>query len=219
MIDIVFPKDNEKEFIKTAKVLGYTDIIFCYELKKFKDIKKIEDKDLNIHYGILANFKDIAAAKSLSNFVIMNANIEDKRRIFEESKPDLIFSLEDELRSDFIYQRNSGLNQVLCKLAKKNEIEIGLSFSLILNSKKRHIILGRMMQNIRFGNKYDLDLVLASFAKDPFEMRNPKDLTSLGLILKITTKKANLCTKIALNKIKENAEIKKSKVKGIKLLD
>ena len=38
MIDIVFPKGNEKEFIEIAEKLGYTELIFVYE-HKFPDVK------------------------------------------------------------------------------------------------------------------------------------------------------------------------------------
>ena len=52
---------------------------------------------------------------------------DDDRRVFEKNKNIFIYNLEDKNR-DFIHYRNSGLNQVLCKLAKKNDIAICFNF-------------------------------------------------------------------------------------------
>src|SRR3989338_11038963 len=71
------------------------------------------------------------------------------RKAFEKKKDIIVYNLEDQKR-DFIHFRNSGLNQVLCKLAKKNNIAVAFNFNLVLNNDEmsRSQILGRMMQNV-----------------------------------------------------------------------
>jgi len=116
---------------------------------------------------------------------------DDDRRVFEKNKNIFIYNLEDKNR-DFIHYRNSGLNQVLCKLAKKNDIAICFNFNLILNNEgmKKSQILGRMMQNIRFCRKYKVRTVIASFASKPEEMRSSHDLISFGISLGMHPKEA-----------------------------
>ena len=72
-----------------------------------------------------------------------------------------------------------------CKFAKENRVIIGINFSDILNSSgvERANILGRIMQNIRLCRKYKVDMLTASFATDPFEMRSAKDLLSFNISL------------------------------------
>jgi len=87
---------------------------------------------------------------------------------------------------DFMHYRDSGLNQVLCKLAKKNNVGIGFNFNDVLNSDDRKNILGKMMQNVRLCRKFKVKMVLISGAQDEMEMRAPKDLISFGVTIGMT---------------------------------
>ncbi|MEA3430468.1 MAG: RNase P subunit p30 family protein [Nanoarchaeota archaeon] len=218
MIDIVFPKENEKEFIKVAIKLDYSNLCFIYNLKDFKKIKKIENKNIKIHYGIISKPNKIQEARKLTDLVIVK-NSEKNRSTFEQGKPDMIFSLEDGTHPDFIYFRNSGLNQVYCKLAKKNYTIIALNFNLLLSSRNKIKIIGRMMQNIKLCKKYKVPIAIASLTDNPMNMRNPKDLTSLSTVLGMDTQQSKTCTNLILNKIKNNIDFKKSGIKGIKIID
>ncbi|MBW3003626.1 hypothetical protein KY337_03620 [Candidatus Woesearchaeota archaeon] len=219
MIDIVFPKNNEKEFIDIGVKLGHKEICFVYDFNVFAKIKRLTTKKIKINYGILANYKQLDRARKLCNLVLVKSS-DNNRAVFEHSKPDIVFSLEDSKRGDFIYYRNSGLNQVFCKLAKRNEIIVGLSFDLILNSRNRPRLLGRIMQNIRLCKKYKVKAVLASFATKPGYMRNQKDLESLGKVLGMDTKQAKENSVIIKFRVKENKEEKSPDfiAKGAKLV-
>jgi RNase P/RNase MRP subunit p30 len=185
MIDIVFPDKNEKDFIDVAEALGYTDLIFVYEHKFPAQKAKFKTK-LKLHDALLVQPKKVISAKSKSKLVFVKAE-EDNRFVLEKAKPDLVFALEEAQKRDFVHQRGSGLNHILCRIAKDNKIRIGFSFSSVLNSNgmSQAQILGRMQQNIQFCRKYKCKMVIASFAKSPYEMRAPKDLmaffTELGM--------------------------------------
>ena len=199
--------------------IGYSYLCFCYELKDLKNIKKITNKKINIHYAALAKPRQVQEARKISDLVIVKSS-DKNRAVFEHLKPDVIFSLEDSPKPDHIYFRNSGLNQVYCKYAKKNNIIIGISFDLILNSKNRVKILGRVMQNIRLCKKYKVPIAICSFTSNPYVMRNPSDLKSLGISLGMNTKQAKDCMSILLKRIKDNKELKKTGLpKGIKIID
>ncbi len=189
MRDIVFPKNNEKEFISLAEKLGYNELIFVYDQKNLK--KQIFKTKIKIIFGVKTNPKQIQKARNKSDFVIVEAD-EHSRMAFENKHVSLIYALEKLEKHDHMHFRKSGLNQVLCSLACKKDIIVGFSFNSILNSseKWRSRLLGRMMQNVKLCRKYKVKTTIASFATKPMEMRSPAELKSFGIILGMHAKKA-----------------------------
>jgi RNase P/RNase MRP subunit p30 len=96
--------------------------------------------------------KQILLFKKENKPVIVRArNDEFNRKIFENPDIDTIIGLEIHERKDYLKQRDSGLNEVLCKLAKKNNIKIGIDIQEIkklTEKKQKAIILARIKQNI-----------------------------------------------------------------------
>jgi len=175
MGDFVFPRGNEQDFVDMAVRLGYSSICFVYEPKSFK---RFSCDKLKVFCGVLSD-KPFSGA----DFVIVKAN-DSVRPVLEQGKVNLVFDFELGERKDFIHHRNSGLNQVLCKIMKENNIALGFSFGSVLD-KANPQLLGRIMQNASFARKYKLKTVIASFAHSPFEMRAPNDLLAFGEILGI----------------------------------
>ncbi len=186
-VDLVLPKNNEKEFIEIAEKLMIDGLCFVYAftnkaefLKQNEKIKKHQEKTKpKLFTGLVADSKNIIKAKKLAKIVVYKSTGND-RYVIEKSKASIIFGFEKISARDSMHSRNSGLNQVLCKLANKNNIIIGFSFSDILNSDgiTRSQILGRIMQNIRLCRKYKVKTMIASFAEKPYEMRPCSDLKS-----------------------------------------
>lgn len=117
-------------------------------------------------------------------------------------------------RKDFMHQRNSGLNQVLCMLAKEYNVAVGFSFSAILESTHRAALLGRIMQNIRLCRKYKVPMVIGSFAKDAWQLRNEKDLQAFFKVLGMTGKE------VQMDFVKKRLEYKKKFIqKGVMLAE
>jgi len=198
-IDLVLPKSNEKEFIEIADRLGINGICFIYNFKNKNDFLQNQDKvnklqektEIKLSIGLIADSKNISKAKKLAKIVIYKSTGND-RHILEKSNVNLIFELETVAKKDFIHQRASGLNQVLCKLATKNKIMIGFSFSSILNTDgmTKSQILGRLMQNIRLCRKYKVRTAIASFAEKPYDLRSCYDLKSVFISLGMHPKEA-----------------------------
>ena len=127
------------------------------------------------------------------------------RAALENKKVDILLSPESGKRTDFIHCRNSGLNQVLCALARKNEIAIGFNFCDILNSKERDKLMGRMMQNIRLCRKFKVNMLFDCFTDNEWEKREKKDLFAFAQILGMSPGEA----KKALDfKVKKNEGIR-----------
>ncbi len=145
--------------------------------------------------------------KKTENFkglvVVNGGNDEINRAAVENKKTDILLSPELGRERDFIHFRNSGLNQVLCKLAKKNEIAIGFSFNYLLNSKSKELVLGKMRQNVVLCRKYKIKTVLGSFASREIEIRNKSELMSFGKVIGMNGKEI----KEALNFRKKEEKI------------
>ncbi|MBW3019482.1 hypothetical protein KY329_04850 [Candidatus Woesearchaeota archaeon] len=176
MIDVVFPDGNEQEFIRIAKRLGYKSLIFVYEDKK--KIGKISS-DFLFKQAVLCAPNKVRDMKLLA-FCKGSA----RAREAIERSASMIFGMEDE-QKDSLHYRRSGLNQVLCKLAKSKDVAIGFDFNSVLMSRRkaRAVIIGRMMQNIVLCRKYKLKMLIASFAKTPYQMRSPSDLRAFFHVL------------------------------------
>jgi len=206
-IDFVLPKDNEKEFIKISEKLNIDGLYFIYAyrnkdnfFKQNEKIKKLQEKTkIRLFSGLVADSKNIVKVKKLANIVVYRSTGNDRHAI-EKSRANVVFGLETIAARDSMHSRNSGLNQVLCKLANKNNVIIGFSFSGILNTDgvTRSQILGRTMQNIRLCRKYKVKTVVASFAEKPYEMRPYHDLKSVFICFGMHPEEAknsleNLC--------------------------
>ncbi len=115
--------------------------------------------------------------------VVQGGNDTFNRQVLSCKYVDILLDPHIGQRKDFMHQRNSGLNHILCALAKKHNVAIGFSFSAILHSEKRYALLGRIMQNIRLCRKYKVPMVIGSFAKNEWDQRNEKDLQAFFKVL------------------------------------
>jgi len=104
------------------------------------------------------------------------------RKAVENKTVDILMSPEKGRNKDFMKSRNSGLNQVLCKLANKNDVAIGYDFNYLLKAKEsqRSNIIGRMKFNVKLCNKYKLKMYVCNSTK---EERNNSDLEAFGRVL------------------------------------
>lgn len=214
-VDYVFPSENEEKFIGLAPKLGYSGLCFIYQydkniIKYEEKIKKLQKKTkLNISYGFIVSLRDINKIKKTKNLVFIKGS--DKNRfVVEQKRADVLFSLEEQNREDFMHHRASGLNHVLCGLASKNKVVIGFSFNMLLkNKKKLYVILGRLIQNRRLCRKYKIKTLIGSFAEKPFEMRNVKDIMGLFVMIGMyedDIKKSLTSNTEKTTKIRENAK-------------
>ena len=215
--DIVIPNENEEEFIEIASKLGYLGICFVYPEKDFKP-KNIITKKIDVFFGVLCEQGDVKRARKKSDFVLVE-NPEDARLCVEREAPDVIFNFENQSRKDFIHQRNSGMDHIIARFMEKKGIFSGFSLLSIFEQKEKDVFMGRVMQNIFLLEKYNTGFLVASFAKEPYAMKNPEDIASLFSTLGMNKKKA----KASMEKIplifERNEKIKKGLLgEGIELL-
>lgn len=185
-IDIVFPKNNEEEFIKIAKALGTKEIVFVYALKNYQNSSEYckynntEVKGMVIRTAVYVTKEDIKRSKkNLLTILRSDRNID--RWQIENLKPAILYGFEFCERKDFMHHRNSGLNDVLARLMCKNNVAYGFPVAELLTAptEQQPIILGRMRQNVMIAKKYKVEIIIASFTSNPMLMRNVKDMYSL----------------------------------------
>ncbi len=163
MIDFVF----NKELAILAKKYGF-EKIHCVNLIEANDANDLKKK--------------IAKNEGL---VVVKANKPILRSLFENKRVDIIIGLEYLEDKDDLHYRKSGLDYVLCNLANKNCISIGFSFSDFLDAVDKSKVIGRMMQNAMLCRKYKVNVVVASFATDRYDMRIAKDLEAFARVIGI----------------------------------
>lgn len=193
MADFVFPENNEEEFIKVAEKLSYTELVFIYKNTSKEDYAKETEKLKSLSTKIKVNQAQLCTAKNINKSfsdILIAEGSNNARQFIEEKKVDILYNLEENSRKDFIHHRSSGLNQVLCKLAHENKIIVAFSLNKIIESsgKNRAILLGRIKQNIMLCRKYKVPTIIASFAKNPWQMRSPRDIFTLFTLLGMDTK-------------------------------
>jgi len=112
--------------------------------------------------------------------IVQGKDISFNRKVLESKKTEmLILSHTD--KKDRLKQRDSGLNQVLCRIAKDNNITLTIDLKELTeekDKKERGKILARILQNIKLIKKF----------KNKFKLLNPWNrsqafsfLLSLGL--------------------------------------
>ncbi len=134
-------------------------------------------------YGKKLGFSNVLSNQEL---ILKEGGSEDQNRKFVSNKQINVL-MDPELKSlgDKVHYRVSGLNQVLAKLAKTNDVAIGFGFSFVLNANgvERARILGRMRQNVKICSKVGTKMVVCSYANNLKEMRGAKDLLAFARLI------------------------------------
>lgn len=136
--------------------------------------------------------KEIQKLKKEGREVVVLAQDDNfNRKIFETKNVDVVVGLEfsKNIWKDPLKQRDSGLNEVLCKLAKENNIKIGVDVSNIIKLDKleKARVLARVRQNIFLCKKAGCKMVIFNDNKYDY---NKQEIMSFFISLKGSTKQA-----------------------------
>lgn len=120
--------------------------------------------------------------KNKGKEIVFSSNDDDlNRKVLEKLEVNFIL-IKLENRKDYLKQRNSGLNEVMVKIAKKKNVGIGIDFDELKESKDKEKILSRIRQNISLCKRVKVRM--------KFFSENEQDayfLKSLGLVLGMPT--------------------------------
>ena len=182
MIDLFLGEKN-KEIQEKATKLGFSEIFFVKVIATMKDFDNSNNYDCCLiktdNLEVLRRMMD----KSVSIFkkIIVLGTTNEINRVALENKK--VFALLDpgyERKKDFLDSRDSGLNQVLCKIAKENEKKILISF----DSLRNEISLGRTIQNFRLCKKFENKIQIVNFCSSLDEMKSVFELKEIERVLK-----------------------------------
>jgi RNase P/RNase MRP subunit p30 len=117
--------------------------------------------------------------------VVKAQDDEFNRKVLEQNDIDILLAPESHSRKDYLKQRDSGLNEYLCRLAKKNNIKIALDIDNLkkLEKKEKARVLARIRQNIFLAKKTGANIIV--FNQDKY---NILDIQSFFKTLKASTK-------------------------------
>ncbi|MCK5019699.1 MAG: hypothetical protein KAS32_21755 [Candidatus Peribacteraceae bacterium] len=190
-----------------AEKLGWKGVCFVCdspeELSEAKRKAKGLDIDIFFAYSIKTNnpnsISKIAQKmrKKVELLLVFGGDLEINRKACETPEIDILTHPELE-RTD------SGMDYIMAKIAKKNNVAVEFNFRNLLMSykKSRADTLSGMLSNAKLVRKYKLPFILTSGALEPYDMRSPSEIISFGKVLGLNPKdaKSSLSDKI----VKEN---------------
>lgn len=171
-IDICFPKNNEISFIEVAKKIKTNGLIFVYE-------KEVYRKKLNA-----------SNERKYEDILIYRFCIEKDIFLFNEKYKKKLCFIDDN------YKFPEKITQVFVKRIKENKLILGISPWFL---KSNIPTISRYRLFLKLCKKYNVDLFISSLAKNPFELKEKRQLNS---ILNIFVKDTSYSKK-ALNIIEE----------------
>jgi RNase P/RNase MRP subunit p30 len=107
--------------------------------------------------------KQIQKLKKENKQIIVRAQDEEfNRKILETREINIFLAPETIEKKDSLRQRNSGLNEVLCKIATKNNTSIGIDLNYLKkqDKKQKAIILSKIIQNISLCKRAKTNIII-----------------------------------------------------------
>lgn len=177
---------------------------------KYSAIKIILEKIENSTIGTVNNFKNYF------DIVIGFGGLNKINRFFlEQTQIDFLLDPQNSYyntKIDFIHHFNSGINDVLCKLAK--EKNIGFLFSLNFTYKNKNYIpkeIGRINQNLKFARKYKIQTHINFIIKRQNQIKSQIELQAITSLFDMSTLQIKENMNILENTIKSNTHKKSDK--------
>ncbi len=203
-----------EEIVKTAKNFGYKGIGFIsYPLKREEEnFLKVEidrvSKEYNfeIYIGFEATnkleLKKLLNRRREFDLLLVRGGTNFMNRIAVENRGVDILTHPDYERKD------CGINHVLARLAKENEVAIEINFREVLNSEGliRKNVLANHMEIIRLYKKFKFPLIISSGAFSHWQIKDPKVLVSYLVTLGLEMKEAKEALRETPRKIIERAK-------------
>lgn len=197
-----------------AKLLGYKGFCFSAYYQGEQQIKRLHEEiekvrakiPIEIYLGFEArDAKEIEKLRLIRRrfdvLLVHGGDLEVNRIAVETPEVDILTHPE-------LNRNDSGLNDVLLRLAAKNKVAIEINFREVASASKntRAKILKNISQNIRLAKKIKAPIVVCSGAVSHYELKDPQVLVSFANYLGLDMRDA----KDSLSKIPE-AGLRESK--------
>lgn len=221
---------KQKEYAKSFNYshLLHLTLMSSSELKKIKKTNKAKKENSKKHDALMLLLDKVEPsiicyfqhARKLFNLIMVKSagNYEDDKKIISATFKRIplidVFFPFIEGKRDFMHYRNSGLNNVLVDLLKQQNIALGIDFSFLLQNRNCIVKLGRIAQNIRFGQKRNVNFCVTFLPASIEQLRDALDVKSLLVCLGMTPGNANKALQFAYSRYVQNKK-RKQITKGI----
>ncbi len=197
-----------EDIVKRAKLLGFKGICiveYFENLNRMKNLRKIisevvEKIGINIFIGFEAKSSDelkklVRKRREYDVLLVKGHDLNLNRKAVQTKEVDILTHPEFD-------RKDSGLDHVMAKLAAKNNVAIEVNFREILQSSKntRSHIIHNITENVRLCEKFKAPLIISSGAVSHWQLKDPKILMSMGVLVGLDLNKA----KKALSNTPEN---------------
>jgi len=186
------------QLARRAKELGYAGICFSeyfegrarLEKLKAETAKAQQETGIEILLGFEARstqeLRRLAGMRRMFDVLLAHGGDIAMNRAAVETREVDILTHPEHGRYD------SGMNHVMARLAKENEVAIEINFREILtaNKKTRSRTLASMRDNIALARKYKMPIILCSGAISHFELRDPLCMASMAELLGMAPEQA-----------------------------
>ncbi|WP_407378651.1 ribonuclease P protein component 3 [Methanobrevibacter sp.] len=221
--------ENNLKLAIQAHNYGWKHINFSYDQNDFdnaltfKDELKDNLKDqIDIDYTLYIKSNNPSEVRKITNryrnkascISVLGGNLKINRTSLENVQIDV-------LSRPYLKRYDAGLNHILAREAKENNVAIELFFTDILKSYLSH--RSKILSNFRdlyiLHRKYGFPLILSSGADSIFDMRTVQDFKAVFAQTGLSDLEVNDSFKTAENILKFNDERKNLILSGVKVVD
>jgi RNase P/RNase MRP subunit p30 len=123
---------------------------------------RLETTNLQEIRNAIQREKKANLEESKDPIIVRAGDEEFNRKVLEIKGVNILLGTEIHDRRDKLKQRDSGLNEFLCKLAKKKNIKIAIDMESLqkLDKKEKAKALARIIQNISLCKRTKTDIIL-----------------------------------------------------------
>ena len=221
--------DNNFILAMQASGYGWKHINFSYDYSEYDEALSFK-KDLTdnlkdfIDIGYTLNIKSnnpsvirkiVRKYRNKSSCIsVLGGNLKVNRNCLENIQVDV-------LSKPYFKRYDSGLNHVLAKQAKENNVAIELVFSDILKSylAYRSKILANFRDIYRLYRKYEFPLILSSGAESVFDIKTVNDFKAVFTQTGLSDLEVESSFKTAADILKFNKDRKNMILYGVRVVD
>ena len=221
--------DNNLMLAKQASIYDWKHINFSYTQNEYddalsfkKDLEDNLDDVIDIDYTLLIKSNNPSEIRKIvrkyrkksSCISVLGGDLKVNRTSLENIQIDV-------LSKPYLKRYDSGLNHVLAKEAKDNNVAVELVFSDVLKSYLTHRskVLANFRDIYKLHRKYDFPLILSSGAESVFDLRTVKDFQAVFTQSGLSQLEVKNSFNASENILKFNNDRKNMILSGVRVVD
>ncbi|RAP51600.1 MAG: hypothetical protein BZ138_04805 [Methanosphaera sp. rholeuAM270] len=219
----------EEEILETLEEFGFKGACIFYDSKNYlennlkEEFEEInESTKLDLYHGIVIDEsnpqllrKEVQRHYKKVDLIMANGGDESlNRTICETPQIDII-------NHPYLNKRNSGINQVIAKLLKTNNITVNINLKDILEHRGfyRAKTINKINQLLLLQRKFDFRCTISSGSTSFFDVKSPKSMILLSQLMDMDMDYAKKCITEHPEEIIENITIhEESIVHGVRII-